>query len=239
LPSGLGTSANDDSLQQTSIALGVQSTSNALREATLQALETVASVPTTAPVVEVDLQATLNAQMTAIASQATPEAPEASPTSESAPPTEPPSAPEEIVLQKWKAMNLVEGNSCEYKDGLPCWVGSGIDITLESSEPILVDANWERPYLVFSHNYSFEGDGFVYVNPGGRWEVLRSYPKGQVRWTDVALDLSKYKGKEILLKFFTSGPTIKHTGPWWKPDKAGDASRWSILNIRLIPNYSS
>jgi hypothetical protein len=231
-----------DSLRETSIALGVQSTSVAMTEATLQALQTNSALPApTQPAVENDLQATLNAQSTTISQQqltaAAPTATRVEPTSAQATATPEPAEPEEIGLQNWKMTNLHETTRCGDRAGFPCWEGSGTELSLELEEPIQVDASWSRPHLVFSHTYVFQADANIYVNASGRWEVLRIYPKGEGRWTDVALDLTKYKGKEILLKFTIVGPTSSPGGVWWRPDKPAPNSRWSIQNIRLVPNY--
>lgn len=240
LPS-IGTSG-DDSLQQTSIALSVQSTSIAVLDATLRAVATNTPAPTKAAVQQVDVQATVNAQLTSIASQATAQAPTAAPATspavESASPTPQSSAQDVIALEKWDPTNTRLASDCNTDDDLPCWMGQGYEINLESSESTLIDSNWERPFLIFNHNYSFEVDAYIFINSGGSWDVLRSFPKGEGRWVEVALDLSKFKGKEIYLRFHISGPTIKPGGVWWKPDKPADTSRWNISNPRIIPNYT-
>jgi hypothetical protein len=169
-------------------------------------------------------QATLDAQATLLA--------QASPTiiqvQESPSATLPePSSTEPVSLLDWDATNMSQAPGCgEDRNGPPCWFGTGTELTMLSAKPILIDPSWPKPYLVFSHRYDFIQNATIYINVDGEWKVLWSFFQGQSSlWLPFQVDLSDYKGKEILFQFTELGSTNKK-------------SMWNIRDPQIIPNYT-
>jgi len=62
--------------------------------------------------------------------------------------------------------------------------------------------------------------------------IIKQYPKGQKDWTSDAIDLSAYKGKEIIVRFATTG---KLMAPGFL--KREPTTNWYVANIQIFPTY--
>lgn len=197
---------------------GMQSTIQA-QQSTLDAQTNLISQQAT-----IDAQSTLLAQpsATAVSAQDT-----ATPSSTSSGSDEP------ISLTNWKSSTLRQSPGCgEDSNGPPCFFGKEKELILTLDKPILIDSNWKNPYLIFSHHYVFIQNATIYVQDEGSWKVLWSFPKGQSSsWQPVQIDLSKYKGKEIVIQFNVSGST----GQMFTQ---GSRNEWYIRDPRINPDFS-
>jgi len=225
---------DQSSLDSTEVARMVEQTLFAEQAITEQARQTQEAVLTPLPETEgPDLVATIQAQQATLDAQSTPTTPAIQdiPTSTSLPVA---STVEPVSLSDWETRTLRQAPGCgEDKSGPPCWFGRGADLDMVLSEPILIDPAWENPFLTFSHHYVFVANANIYVKADGGWEVLWSFPIGQsALWGPFQVDLSKYKGKEIILQFIVSGTS----GTLYT---SGRKNEWYIRDPQVIPNFDA
>ncbi len=225
---------NQSSQDSTEVARMVEQTLFAEQAITEQARQTQEAVLIPSPETEgPDLVATIQAQQATMDAQSTlttPINPE-NPTSTSLPVA---STFEPISLLGWETRTLRQAPGCgEDKSGPPCWFGSGADLEMVLTEPILIDPAWENPFLTFSHRYVFIANANIYVKADGGWEILWSFPKGQsALWGPFQVDLSKYKGNEIILQFNVSGAS----GSLYS---SGRKNEWYIRDPQIVPNFDA
>jgi hypothetical protein len=198
---------------------GVQQTVQA-QQATLEAQTTLISQ-----------QATIDAQSTLLAQpNATTEAP-----MDTAIPTSPSSSSDKpIPLTGWTTTSSMrQAPGCgEDSSGPPCWFGREKELIMTLKEPVLIDSSWANPYLILSQHYVFIQNATIFVQDEGSWKVLWSFPKGQSSsWQPVQIDLSKYKGKEIVIQFNVSGSS----GQMYT---SGSRNEWYIRDPQINPNFS-
>lgn len=227
---------SETSLQQTNVALGIQQTMNAINDATLQAqLTQVVAVNPTVP--QQNIQATLDAQATAIALDFTRTAAPAAtetPTQISSPPPTTEVALDEIPILEWKMFFWVTLNSGCYIDNAGCWRmnddyrknANREDVTLVSKNPVRIDPAWPKPYLVFWHKYDFEKPARVDLQVNGTWIIVKKFRDNEMtsRWLQEAINLEDYKGKEVIVRFLATSYPL--------------ASQWYVNDVRIIPNYN-
>ncbi len=237
-----GGKSNKD-LNETEIADIVGQTLEAEEQLTAQAIEEETKSSLSAPVTEAfavqqtidSQQATLNAQATLI-NQPNPTSTEdqetAVPPAETSIPTNSASL-DPIALVDWKPINMVEAPGCgEDRNGPQCWSGSKAEMSITSLKPIYIDPSWPSPHLVFSHRYVFLHPATIYVNVKGGWEILWSFPDGQsAPWIPFQVDISKFKGEEILLQMYATGSLTTQSGKL-------RVSSWDIRDPQIIPDYS-
>lgn len=234
---GLSTGANQSadatstSLSQTRAALDVLLTGEA-QNATSQAEQTRQAanqaLPTSNPVVE-QMQATLDAQATLIAQEAQPPSP--------TPPVEKPtptskSASDTVVLDKWKFQAFKLDPKCsESSANITCWSSplTYESLLMETVERILIPSDWDRPYLLFEHRYKFDTQANVLIRADGPWNILWTFQVGgSAAWVPVEIDLSKYKGKEVLIRFVIDGSA---SNSWTVAPK----NQWTIRDVQIVP----
>ncbi|MDI6696212.1 MAG: hypothetical protein QME21_14290 [Anaerolineales bacterium] len=224
------------SLQQTNVALGIQQTMNAINDATLQAqlTQVVAANPT---VPQQNVQATLDAQATAIALDFTRTAAPAATdtlTQTNSPTPTIEVALDEIPIVEWKMFFWVTLNSGCYVDGAGCWRmnddyrknANREDVTLVSKNPVRIDPAWPRPYLVFWHKYDFEKSARIDLLVNNNWITIKNFRENEAtsRWIQEAFSLESYKGKEISVRFLATSYPL--------------ASQWYVNDVRIVPNYT-
>lgn len=232
-------SQQNDGLRQTDIALGVQQT---LLAQTASALSAEGSKPTTIAVVASSTPnlptATAGAAPIADKPSDTP-APTLAPSDTPAAPTSAPAAPEEIAITEWKLNFFNPINSGCKIPNTGCWAmnddfkkHSGNELSLVSKVPVLIDPSWPRPYLVFWHKYTFQKTARVDISGNGTWStmLILNQQKSSDIWKPGAIDLSLFKGKEILVNFAAEGKWLAH------PSIPG--SDWIINDVRIVPNYT-
>jgi len=223
---------DQSSQDSTEVAQMVEQTLFAEQAITEQARQTqeAPNLPPTEPEGP-DLNATIQAQQATLDAQITPTSPVIS---ETPTPTDLPvvSIVEPISLSDWETKTLRQAAGCgEDKNGPPCWFGRGAELNMMLPKPILIDAAWENPYLTFSHHYVFVQNATIYAKADGGWEVLWSFLSGQSSlWKPFQVDLSKYKGKEIILQFIVSGTA----GTMFN---SGQKNEWYIRDPQIIPNF--
>jgi hypothetical protein len=176
-------------------------------------------------------QATLDAQATLVTlpSQISP------PAQDTPSPTGPtPASLEPISLTDWEPINLRQAPGCgQDHSGPPCWFGTAENLSITLKKPILIDPAWPSPYLVFTHKYVFIHNATIYANAGGSWEILWSFPAGQsILRVPHQVDLSKYKGKEILLQFSSTGASTTASGKV-------RMNTWEIRDPQIVPDFSN
>lgn len=181
----------------------------------------VANTPTRAPTSTSTPPAS---SPTPMATAVIPTTPAPTPTQEASP------TPAVITLTEWKAVSFLHMPEGCRSNGLPCWKSNDRaaigydDVTLTSQESILVDPGWSKPYLLFWHQYDLDGSANVSVKTSAGWQYLKLYSRGRKYWAQESLDLSKYKGQEIIIKF-----TLE---PFHR------VSTWFIEDIQIVPEYS-
>jgi len=244
----------DKSLMETQAALGVQSTFDSERAATLNAQQTsiatqstLAASPTPQGSTGEDQQATMSVQQTTIAQQATQlaqktaaplptEAPgQTDATATPVPQQQGQSTP--LILTDWKLFFFNRSSAGCYLEGQDCWVADdkwtndrnwGDDnMTMTTRESIFIDPNWPNPYLVFWHIYDTDHYLDVIGIVNSQWVIIWHFTGSVGKWSLVTADLGKYKGQSITIKFDAVGRN------WYTKKK----TEWSVQDIKIVPNY--
>lgn len=239
---------NETSLQQTNVALGIQQTMNAINDATLQTqLTQVVVVNPTVP--QQNIQATLDAQATALILQLTqsaqPATSEATATIESGqPPTATPTTTaaslEPVSITDWGMRFWVPLNSGCKVDEAGCWkmnddydkhLGSG-ELILVSKTPVRISPDWPNPYLVLWHRYKFNNTAHIDLQVNGKWVTVKilNRQSSSNNWVREIIKLADYKGKEIIVRFAAAGI-------WGSGGIPG--SSWYVNDVRVVPDYNS
>ncbi len=238
---------NETSLQQTNVALGIQQTMNAINDATLQAqLTQVVVVNPTVP--QQNVQATLDAQATALILQLTqsaqPATSEATATVESGqPPTATPTTAaaslEPVSITDWGMRFWVPLNSGCKVDEAGCWkmnddydkhLGTG-ELILVSKTPVRISPDWPNPYLVLWHRYKFNNTAHIDLQVDGKWVTVKilNRQSSSNNWVREIIKLANYKGKEIIVRFAAAGI-------WGSGGIPG--SSWYVNDVRVVPDYN-
>lgn len=232
-----------DDLNETEISIIVGKTLAAEELVTSQANETaIPALSSTSESAADSVQKTIDAQQATLDAQATlisqPQVTATTLQESPLPPTEAPTPVEEISLEPialmdWKTVNMVQAPGCgDDKDGPPCWFGTKAEMSITSRKPILIDPSWPSPHLVFDQRYVFVHDAVIYVNVKGGWEILWSFPAGQsAAWVPFDVDLTKFKGEEILLQMYVAGSSTSSSGKV-------RVSSWEIRDPRIVPDYT-
>ncbi len=232
--------AVDPSKRQTDVSRSVESTLNAEKVATYQVQQTLDAgqpiatqpvSPNTNATVQAQ-QATLDAQSTSLSPQATQPAPTDTP--QATPSLAPAGSLDPIkILDFNMSFWFYLPNGCHA--GSPCWrtnddykkhFGTS-PMVLISKQTYLIEQSWPKPYLVFWDKQEIQIPVTVEVVSDGTPVILKEYPKGKKDWASEALDLSRFKGKEIIVRFMaTAKPYVEVPG-----------TSWYLENIQIIPNY--
>jgi len=201
------------------------------------------------------IDAVVAATFAAAQSAATPAAPEATPTLP--PPTEPPvqkPAPSPttpvqataaaISLEEWKMAAFAVSSGCRVAES-PCYEGGGRqdqaveEMTLTSAKSLLIDPAWKNPTLVFWHKFQGSQPVYVNINTGSQWGRLKSFTVNSMTWSQVIIDLTKYKGKNISIQFSSPAEVVQRKGGgaggfYGAKTKLDD---WFLNAIQIVPNY--
>ncbi len=241
----------DTSASKTDVARSVEATLNAEKVATFQAQQTLDGSkaivtqpenPNSNATLQAQ-QATLDAQATALAAQAT--QPASSGGSEATPSLAPAGSLDPIQILDWKMTFWLNPTSgCESVK--PCWITnddyvkhSGGNLLLTSQESYLIDPSWPNPYLAYRQKRDNRDTTTVTLIVDGNSIIVKTYPKGVAYWTNDAIALSDYKGKEIKVQFMSPGrPEAGGGNPasWGNTSSAG-GTHWFVANIQIFPNY--
>jgi hypothetical protein len=224
---------NDTSLQETSDQLSIEQTLNAFSAETLQAQQTGDSAQMTMDA----LQATNDAQATALSNPPTqsssitdtpvqPEAPTPPPS-----PVPPQSTP--IAITEWKMLYWRPLSSGCHLEDMMCWklfddfktVGGPTDAALTSKEAVFIEESWQSPYLVFWHDYELKYDARIYLRVDGTLIAVKDYSKTKGYWKEDYVDLRDYKGKNVIVQFL-SRVGERHINSWF------------IQDVKIVPDYT-
>jgi hypothetical protein len=237
----------DTSASKTDVARSVEATLNAEKVATFQAQQTLDTSQSVAQQTEsLDTEATLQAQQATLDAQATSFAPQITqPSSTEAVLTlTSVSSLEPIQILEWTMQYWYNpASGCEGVQ--PCWITvddfekhGGSDLILSSKQNYLIDPSWPNPYLTFRHKRENPNTVTVEIIIDGTPIIGQTYPKGQKYWSNDAIDLSDYKGKEIIVRFVTPGKQTKGmAGSWGSVGAGSPKTRWYVANIQIIPDY--
>ncbi len=139
-----------------------------------------------------------------------------------------------IVLDDWK-MNkflVMKADQC-YNALLICWgAESTPPLSLSSTQPVLIDANWPNPYLVFYQKFNFKeawngtAAGYINAQVNGRWKLLKAYESVSAEWYLEKISLKDFSGSEIIIGFYSELSGTK----WGSP-------KWYIQDVRIFPDY--
>jgi hypothetical protein len=239
--------SGDQPLQETQAALAVQSTFDAERSSTLNAQQTSMAVQVTQAVTQAQQpiggtlqaqQATMAVQQTTIAGQNTqvvqPTATPVAPSTTTIPETS--STP--MILTDFKFYYFVQSSTDCRESGDVCWIANDQwtkdrnwgekDMVLTTKGSIFIDPNWKNPYLVFWHIYKTEQSISVVASVDSKKEILWFFTKSSGSWAKVVADLTKYKGKDIVIQFVGVGRN------WYGKPK----TEWTVQDIQIVPNYT-
>ncbi|MBN1147548.1 MAG: serine/threonine protein kinase [Anaerolineales bacterium] len=101
---------------------------------------------------------------------------------------------------------------------------SGVHASLISKEEILIDPSWPNPHLVFWTHSILPHKGQLDISANGDWSTLRQFDTKRVEWQENAIDLSMFKGKNIVIKF-------------WSMVNGYPQSTWFLENLKIVPDY--
>jgi hypothetical protein len=224
----------------TDVARNVEATINAETVATMQSQETQIAggiVPTQGedPGVSATIQsqqATMDAQATSLLPPATQPPATEIPLVASSVPTSGASL-EPVSITDWKMYFWVPLNSGCKVLNLPCWkladdwktaqTSSG-DGVLTSKAPVLIDAAWDRPYLVFWNKRQLRRTGAVELQMDGDWIGVKNLNQTRTEWVQEAIDLQPYKGKRMIVRFMAQIGYAQQ-------------STWFIQDVKIVPDY--
>jgi hypothetical protein len=239
--------AADPSKRETDVSRSVESTLNAEKVATYQSQQTLdASGPVATQIDNTGInathqaqQATLDAQATSTPLQAT--QPPTTQTSLVTTPTSSAGSLEPFQILDWTMAFWVNPSSgCEGVK--PCWITdddykkhNGGSLVLASKKSYFIDPNWPNPYLVFRNKRDNQDTSTVEVIINGASIIIWQYPKGQKYWSSDAIDLSAYKGKEIIVRFVVPGKMGEGGGGNFGSNFP--SSHWFVGNIQIFPDY--
>jgi hypothetical protein len=225
----------------TTVARSVESTINAETVATMQVQQTLdasASVAVATATEDPGVNATIQAQQATLDAQATSLVPQVTqpPATEISLATSTPGsgAPQNPAsLTDFKMYFWVPLSSgCKLAD-LPCWKladdwktaqSSSGDGVLTSKQALLIDPAWEKPYLVFWDKRVLRRTGAVEIQVDGVWITVKNVGQTHSEWTQQAIDLQPYKGKQMIVRF------ISEIG-------FAQQSTWFIQDVKIVPNY--
>lgn len=150
--------------------------------------------------------------------------------------------PEFVEVTNIKPINWNFSNSTKCKDQKEgCWFLTTYkqNGSLEGRDYIYIDPNWANPYLVFwqkftSKGYSFFGFLEITADTDVGWTQVQGYKDSNYDWKEEAIDLSEYKGKEIMIRVMFV-PTADNFSPQQK--NQFNEHQWAIASIRVVPNY--
>ncbi|MBN1536386.1 MAG: hypothetical protein JW908_06615 [Anaerolineales bacterium] len=151
--------------------------------------------------------------------------------------------PDFIEVANIQAFNWYFANSTKCKDEKEgCWFLTTYkqEGSLEPRDFYYIDPTWENPHLVFWHKFISDGYSyFGFVETTGDtevgWTQIKGYKDSNFSWKEEAIDISQYKGSEILIRIMFV-PTIDTFSPQQKAKY--NAHDWAIASIRIVPDYA-
>jgi hypothetical protein len=151
--------------------------------------------------------------------------------------------PEFIEIKNVQAIgwNFINSTKCQ-DEHEGCWMLTSYkqNASLEARDYIYIDPNWANPYLVFWQKFTSEGYSFFgFVEITGDtdigWTQKQGYKDSNYSWKEEAIDLSEYKGSEILVRIMFV-PTMDQFAP--KQNNKFNEHQWSIASLRIVPDYN-
>jgi serine/threonine protein kinase len=142
-----------------------------------------------------------------------------------------------VMLTEWETIGFMKvSNGCNSSLPQPvCWRTTGNEGTLLSNI-VYIDPSWKHPYLVYWQKSDGKGQFSLRVQVEQTRTLLTVYSNGDNnpgRWKEEYINISKFRGQKILLKYFeecevviafTFGPVCK-------------SGQWYLQNIQIIPDY--
>lgn len=222
--------------RQTQMAVGLQSTYLAEKEATLNFQSTQnahsptpGDTPLPSPGPSSTFTPTIASPEIITPTQVTTSTPEAALTS-----TAPPST---LLLTEWSLQGFISNiKDCD-DPAQPCWgVLQTPPSAMLSSQAVYIDPAWQNPHLLFRHKYHLflkvwrghpnQLTGYASIKIGEKWKMLRAYT-GTTNWESAALPLLDYKGVEITVRFAT-----EYDQNWDFP-----GGYWYIQEVQIVPDF--
>lgn len=125
----------------------------------------------------------------------------------------------------WTRLENCPGNKS------PCWADNPSgeyvnDMYYTITSPgILVDQDWENPYLIYWQRYNTEGE-YDYLQISINVSAIRAN-SGTRDWHLIAVDLESFKGRNIVIRFLIA------------TDYSIVGEGWFLHDIKIVPNASS
>lgn len=149
-----------------------------------------------------------------------------------------------MPLMQWTTWGWVSSNSpmaCQDASS-PCWMLTNYKelSSLICAETVFVNGAWQSPALVFQTRYAVKENkafGFVEIQVQGEatWNRVYTLKGSRDYWHEVAIDLSPFSGKAIIIRFATK--------PFFNIIQGVEATKtvynketWIIQNMVIEPN---
>ena len=147
-----------------------------------------------------------------------------------------PTEPQNLSFTEWSMQWFVPLSSgCKFRN-VPCWRTMddyqkhfGSEMILTSKTPILIESSWPSPYLVFWHKPDLKSAAGLEIELDGEWLKVRDFKKSHSDWSQVIINLSDFKGKELNVRFSADG----QWGTGGVPQ-----SLWFIQDVKVVPDYT-
>jgi hypothetical protein len=150
--------------------------------------------------------------------------------------------PEFVEVKNIKAFGFNFSNSTKCMDAkVGCWMLTSYkqNASLEAQDYIFIDPAWANPFLVFWQKYESQGYsyfGFVEITGDTDigWTQKKGFKDTNYSWEEEAIDLSEYKGSEILIRIMFNPTSDQFVA---KQKTQFNPHTWSIAAIKVVPNY--
>lgn len=85
---------------------------------------------------------------------------------------------------------------------------------LQTKQPVRIESSWPGVMLTFWHKFSLAQPVIVRVQTGGVWHEVKQFRRLTTnQWEQAVVDLSAYKGQDVLIEISTTGANW-----WWVQD---------------------
>lgn len=123
-------------------------------------------------------------------------------------------------------------SGCHFDD-MVCWrlfddfktTGGKADAVLTSKNAVFIEENWNSPYLVFWHEPDLRYTAYLNLRVDGTPITVEDFSKTSGIWKEAYLDLSQYKGKNVIVQFISIVGEKR-------------ISYWLIQNVQIVPDFT-
>ncbi len=198
---------------------------------------TPAAIPTAIPLTDTPVSPALPSPTSQPTTEPSPTlSPEIPPTETAAP------APAGMALMEWTLWGWSSSNSpmaCQDTNS-PCWMLTDYrdNSSLDYADKITIDPALKNPTLVFQTRYSIKEAktfGFIEIQiiEEAGWNRVYTLKGSRDYWHEVTIDLSKFSGKTISLRFATK-PYVEIIQSAQATKMVYNKQTWIVQNINIV-----